>query len=401
MKLKKANWPYALLAHALFLQLGTFVVRPAATYRAIELGVNPGVIGLIASSFAFLPLFAAVLIGRASDRGKNSAILLTGSVTLIVTGVGFIFYAHSIFALVILNLLLGLGHLMSVIGQQSKVAQGERATLDSAFGLYTFAGSLGQTLGPASIILFGGRCIITNTRDLFIFSLMSSIILFAITVQLSRKSANEPGEIIESKKVSLLASYQQIEPGAKKGVSGALLISLVVIGSVDVLSVYLPVLGLDRNISAATIGVLLSTRSIATVLSRFYLGPLSLKYGRNRLLISSVATSALFMGSLLLALPLWITGVLLFCLGFALGIGQPLTMTIITLAVPTHSRGTWLALRLTANRVGQSVLPASIGLCSAIAGVTGVFAANALVLGATALTSGYLMPRRDEKFEAL
>lgn len=401
MKLKKANWPYALLAHALFLQLGTFVVRPAATYRAIELGVNPGVIGLIASSFAFLPLFAAVLIGRASDRGKNSAILLTGAVILIVTGVGFIFYAHSIFALVILNLLLGLGHLMSVIGQQSKVAQGERATLDSAFGLYTFAGSLGQTLGPASIILFGGRSIIPNTRDLFIFSLMASIILFAITLQLGRKSANEPGEVIEGKKVSLLASYQQIEPGAKKGVSGALLISLVVIGSVDVLSVYLPVLGLDRNIPAATIGVLLSTRSIATVLSRFYLGPLSLKYGRNRLLISSVATSALFMGFLLLALPLWITGVLLFCLGFALGIGQPLTMTIITLAVPSHSRGTWLALRLTANRVGQSVLPASIGLCSAVAGVAGVFVANALVLGATAITSGYLMPRRDEKFEVL
>ena len=94
MKLQKPIWPYALLAHALFLQLGTFVVRPAATYRAIELGVNPGVIGLIASSFAFLPLFAAVLIGRASDRGKNSAILLVGSVILIFTGVGFIFYAY-------------------------------------------------------------------------------------------------------------------------------------------------------------------------------------------------------------------------------------------------------------------------------------------------------------------
>ena len=397
MKLQKPIWPYALLAHALFLQLGTFVVRPAATYRAIELGVNPGVIGLIASSFAFLPLFAAVLIGRASDRGKNSAILLVGSVILIFTGVGFIFYAYSIFSLIILNLLLGLGHLMSVIGQQSKVAQGERATLDSAFGLYTFAGSLGQTLGPASIILFGGRSIIPNTKDLFIFYLMASIILFVITLQLIRNSASNASEVLEGKKVSLFSSYQQIEPGAKKGVSGALLISLVVIGSVDVLSVYLPVLGLDRKIPAATIGVLLSVRSIATVLSRFYLGPLSLKYGRNRLLITSVATSALFMGSLVFALPLWITGVLLFCLGFALGIGQPLTMTIITLAVPSHSRGTWLAMRLTANRVGQSVLPASIGLCSAIAGVTGVFTANALVLGATALTSGYLMPRRDEQ----
>ena len=84
----------------------------------------------------------------------------------------------------------------------------------------------------------------------------------------------------------------------------------------------------------------------------------------------------------------------LFCLGFALGIGQPLTMTIITIAVPSHTRGTWLALRLSANRVGQTVLPATIGLCSAVAGVSGVFGANALVLGCTAIISGYLMPRK-------
>jgi len=400
MKLRKPDWPYALLAHALFLQLGTFVVRPATTYRAIELGVHPGVIGLIASSFAFLPLFVAVFIGRASDRGNNSAILLIGSAIMIISGVGFIFYAHSVISLIILNLLLGLGHLTSVIGQQSKVAQGNNPNLDSAFGLYTFAGSIGQTLGPASIIVFGGHSIIPNTHDLFIFYFVVTIIVLLITLKLGQKSGST--EIHASgKRISLSASYEEIAPDAKKGVSAALLISLVVIGSIDVLSVYLPVLGLSRKIPAATIGVLLSVRSIATVLSRFYLGPLSLKYGRNRLLITSVATSALFIGSLIISLPLWMTGLFLFCLGFTLGIGQPLTMTIITLAVPSHSRGTWLALRLSANRVGQTVLLASIGLCSAIAGISGVFAANALVLGTTAVASGYLLPKSDAQGEPL
>ncbi|MSY48925.1 MAG: MFS transporter, partial [Actinobacteria bacterium] len=163
MMFKKPDWPYTLLAHALFLQLATFVVRPAASYRAIELGVNPGLIGLIAASFAFLPLFAAVVIGRASDSGHNSAILIIGSTILIVAGFGFILFAHSVISLIILNLLLGLGHLMSVIGQQSKVAQGDNSTLDSAFGLYTFAGSVGQTLGPVLIVIFGGDRIIPDT----------------------------------------------------------------------------------------------------------------------------------------------------------------------------------------------------------------------------------------------
>lgn len=394
VKLKKPDWPYTLLAHALFLQLATFVVRPAASYRAIELGVNPGLIGLIAASFAFLPLFAAVVIGRASDSGHNSAILIIGSTILIVTGFGFIFFAHSVISLIILNLLLGLGHLLSVIGQQSKVAQGDNSTLDSAFGLYTFAGSVGQTLGPVLIVIFGGDRIIPDTGQLFVFYLMASVILLGITLSLSKQKGAVKMVIGNGERASLYSSYGQIEPSARKNLSGALLISLVVIGSVDVLAVYLPVLGLNRNIPAATIGVLLSVRSIATVLSRFYLGPLSIKFGRNRLMVGSVTASALFTASLVIHMPLWLMSVSLFCLGFALGIGQPLTMTIITIAVPSHTRGTWLALRLSANRVGQTVLPATIGLCSAVAGVSGVFGANALVLGCTAIISGYLMPRK-------
>ena len=116
MKLKKPDWPYTLLAHALFLQLATFVVRPAASYRAIELGVNPGLIDLIAESFAFIPLFAVAISGRASDSGHNSAILIIGSTILIVAGFGFILFAHSLISLIIINLILRLGHLMSVIG---------------------------------------------------------------------------------------------------------------------------------------------------------------------------------------------------------------------------------------------------------------------------------------------
>lgn len=128
--------------------------------------------------------------------------------------------------------------------------------------------------------------------------------------------------------------------------------------------------------------------------SRFYLGPLVAKFGRNELIIGSVALAGMFTASLVIAMPIWLTGIALLFLGFTLGIGQPLTMTIITLGVPSNTRGTWLAMRLSANRVGQSVLPASIGLCTAIAGVSGVFGATAIALGAVAASSAYLLPRK-------
>lgn len=394
MKLNKPAWPLLLLTHALFLQLATFVVRPAASYRALELGINPGLIGLVASSFAFLPLFVAVFIGRASDSGHNSEILISGSLILVIAGFGLIYAANSIGSLILWNVLLGLGNLMSVIGQQNRVAQGDASKLDSAFGLYTFAGSLGQTLGPTLIIIFGGSSLIPNTKELFSFYFVASIILLIITILLIREKLAE-NRVAEAKMhKSILSTFRSAEPRTRKTLLSAMLVSLTVIGSVDLIGIYLPVLGLDRKISASTIGALLSIRAIATMFSRFYLGPLVAKFGRNELIIGSVALAGMFTASLVIAMPIWLTGIALLFLGFTLGIGQPLTMTIITLGVPSNTRGTWLAMRLSANRVGQSVLPASIGLCTAIAGVSGVFGATAIALGAVAASSAYLLPRK-------
>src|SRR5699024_11928334 len=54
--------------------------------------------------------------------------------------------------------------------------------------------------------------------------------------------------------------------------------------------------------------------------------------------------------------------------GCTLGLGQPLTMTMITQAVPRTWRSPALALRLMGNRIGQVVLPIA---ASAVAGPIG------------------------------
>ena len=54
--------------------------------------------------------------------------------------------------------------------------------------------------------------------------------------------------------------------------------------------------------------------------------------------------------------------------GFTLGVGQPMTMTMISQAVPRSWRGTALALRLMGNRIGQVVLPIA---ASVVAGPIG------------------------------
>jgi hypothetical protein len=70
--------------------------------------------------------------------------------------------------------------------------------------------------------------------------------------------------------------------------------------------------------------------------------------------------------------------------GYALGIVQPLTMTVVSLAAPPGTRGTWLAARITANRLGQAVIPPAVGLLAAGMGSAGVFTAAGVLLGASA-----------------
>jgi sugar phosphate permease len=65
--------------------------------------------------------------------------------------------------------------------------------------------------------------------------------------------------------------------------------------------------------------------------------------------------------------------VVLVVAGFFLGIGQPLTMSLIVQAVPDDARGTALAIRLFGNRIGQVATPPVAGLVAGAAGIATAF----------------------------
>ncbi|WP_028278889.1 MFS transporter [Arthrobacter sp. H5] len=370
------NWPWVLLFHALFLQLAAYIVRPAAAYRALELGLEPAFLGLIAASFAIVPLFVAVLVGRATDAGREPVVLAIGAVLMVAAGMGLFLWSSSLGLLLFWNVVLGLGHLMGVIGQQSRVARGNPTKLDSAFGLYTFAGSAGQALGPLFIIAFGGDQIVPDTRALFGACTVSSVLMLILTAVLIRRTSGD-GPAGPARPASLKQAIAGTGPEARRQLMGAMLVSMMVLGAVDLIAVYLPALGVERGIPAAAVGLLLTVRAVTTMASRLFLGSMVARFGRAELIVASTALSALNVGLLALPLPVPAMGAVLALAGVALGIGQPLTMTVISLASPPGTRGTWLALRLSANRFGQSAIPAGVGLVAAAAGVGGVFAATA------------------------
>jgi MFS family permease len=164
----------------------------------------------------------------------------------------------------------------------------------------------------------------------------------------------------------------------------AMLASLTVLATMDVMTVYLPALGEERGLSVATVGALLAVRAGASMTSRLLMGRLIRFVGRDRLLIGSLGVAAVAVISLPF-LPLPLAFVAMAVAGMTLGIGQPMTMSWVAARATEAARGTAMSLRLLGNRVGQVVIPLAAGSVAAVAGTAGVLAAAGLTVAFSAV----------------
>lgn len=370
----------ALLLHSALIQAVTFLVRPAATYRALELDVPGFALGLLAASYAVFPLLLAVPTGELVDRLGERLLMAIGSGVVLACSAFLLFWGSSIAALVIGTAFLGAGQLACVVGQQAVVANNAASSrMDSAFGYLTFAASLGQALGPLAISLVGGSSVQPDTHLIFLLAVCMSAVLFLDTFLVSAEvsgGSRKAGDASAAKgsAIALLKT---------PGVARALATSATVLAVVDLTMVYLPALGTDRGLTAATVGAMLTVRAVFSMVSRLLLGRVSMRIGRMRLLVTSLALSTAALAAAAVPMPAWLLFVVMAVLGLGLGIGQPLTMSWLSAQAPAGQRGRALALRLAGNRVGQVVLPSAIGIVAAGLGAAGVFLASAVVVGGT------------------
>ncbi|SOD99326.1 MFS transporter [Blastococcus haudaquaticus] len=362
-----------LLLHSTLTQVVTFVLRPTSAYRALELDVPAAWLGALTASFAVVPLLLAIPSGQATDRFGERRVMLVGAVLMALSGAVFWTERGGAAGLVLGSVVLGTGHLLSVVGQQAAVANtAGPGRFDTAFGHYTFAASLGQAAGPALITVIGGSGELPDTTPIFATATALGLLLVVCTLFLRMPARDHSGSATETGGMGTLIRL----PGLLR----ALLISCVVLAAVDITLVYLPALGADRGLAAAFIGVLLTLRAVSSMTSRFFLGHLVRLVGRRRLMIVSVAMSAVSMAALAAPAPPAVMAALVVVLGLGLGVGQPLTMSWLAETAPAGLRGRAMSLRLTGNRLGQVLIPSAVGLVAAGVGAAGVLAATAAAL---------------------
>lgn len=377
---------WVLLAHAMLTQVVTFVVRPAVSYRALELGVPASWLGALSASFAFMPLVLALPAGHVVDRLGERRVVVAGGLLMCSAGAVFLLFG-GVYGLVAGNLVLGTGHLCAVVGQQSLVANTTKSSrMDTAFGYYTFATSLGQAIGPVLIAVFGGTRALPTTTPIFQGATGISVLLLACSVALRSGAPAYSGETDSRAGVVSVLRL----PGLPR----ILITSCVVLAAVDISLVYLPALGTERGIASGLIGALLGLRAVASMISRLFLGTVTRWLGRRRLLMISGGTAALALSVVAAPVPMWLLVLSVAVLGIGLGVGQPLTMSWLAESSPPGLRGRAMSLRLTGNRLGQILVPGTVGLVAAGLGAAGVLWVTAAGLAWVGFTARKLSSAR-------
>lgn len=360
-----------LLVHAVTVQIISYAMRPAISYGLLEIGGGGGWIGVATAAFAVPPLILAVPAGRLADRLGERVPLVMGGLSFLAACLLALFAGGAIWGLVLATALLGLGVLFSVVGEQTWVMRDAgRGRLDNVFGLYTFATSSGQMLGPL-LLMQPGRQDSPELAPVMIACLCVAAacfgLSFAVRPTLERGGSPAPAERMLPEAWRLLR---------RRGVPQALIASSLTLTSLDILLVYLPLLAQERMLAPAVLAVLLTVRGLATMGSRLLLGLLTSRFGRRRVLIWATAGAALAMIACAAPVPVW--ALLLACAvyGFAAGAVQPLTMSWMTLVTPREIRGVGASMRLVGNRAGQTAIPLAVAGLSVVSGAAAVFIAT-------------------------
>lgn len=371
-------WAKPLLLSSTLTQATIYVLRPMMTYRAIELHANSAQIGLIAALYALFPVLLALQFGTWVGKIGEAKFIVYGTLAMLTTSAGLIF-ANSLVALGIAAAASGVAHLACMVGGQSMVAlRAPSEGLDRYFGFYTFSASLGHMLGPiaASIVAGSNGTLPKSTSNAFLLGVVLTIIALAPVI---RWYSEKPSAVAHNEG-TYKAAINLIK---RPGIFAAIYISLAISSAADVLVVFLPLFGNENNFSPYAIGAILAIRAGTTMLSRFFLGRLSERFTTFQLLWWSTIISVVSCAAMAFAHTPLSLGAIVFIAGFSLGVGQPLTMSLVSQKTESSERALAVSARLMGNRFGQFIVPAAAGAAAAASGAGAVFIGLAVLLGSS------------------
>ncbi len=341
---------------------------------ALYLEPSPFAFGIVIGARSFLPFLFSIHGGVLMDRlGARQVMLFFAAIGLIVP---ILFpLLPWIWVAGILNLLLGLTSTMNWVGAQTLVGHVMRGNPSFAWQR-SFCNRLGHLVFP---VLAGATWDLFGPWGGFGVTLLAAVLFMIAALMLPRRNG-KPKEGDDARPFRLRDMVPRLEDYTRTfTLLGIPLVAVAVTGSVLNIaggaiqgSFYIAYMR-EIGLTGTLIGVIFAALHLSGLAGTAGVTPLARRTGDVWLLNATVvgAIAAITITPLLAAfLPLLAVS---FIRGFMVGVSQPLMIMIPSKSVPPGSQGAVVGLRISLNRLMQTVLPPIMGGVVTLVGLESSF----------------------------
>jgi len=359
--------------------------RMTTTLFALELGASEFTVGVLMSLFALLPTFLSVSAGRLIDRtGPLRPLEVSMGTLALAAALPFAF--PSLVTLYFSTSLLGVSFMYVHIAMNSVFgAHGSPEQRAVNFSWLALGFSISNSIGP----LVAGYAIdgLGHARAFAVLAVFPAIALALLWVR--KEPLPRPEHVPLAKRAGVLELLRI--PGLRQ----TFWVSLLLATGWDLYTFIVPLYGARIGLSAAAIGVILSTFALATFTVRLAMPVLIKQLKQWVIIFAALAIS----GSCYLLFPFAQSVppllVLSFVLGLGLGSAQPVIMSLLYAASPPGRQGEAVGLRTSLLNGSHTLIPLASGAASTAVGMAPVF-----WLLAVGLLGGAWFARRQVKSSA-
>jgi MFS family permease len=338
-------------------------MRMASPLLALREGYSEAAVGVLLALYALTQVFLALPAGRYADRhGLKRPV--GWSVAFATLGAGAA-VAFPVFPVLCASALLTGGATgAAVIALQRHVGRAAQTPtqLKQVFSWLAIGPAFSNFLGP-----FVAGLVIDHAGFRWAFFVMAALPLVAWAFIRGAHEAALPDASTHAKPGRAWDLLR--EPLFRR----LLLVNWFLSSAWDVHTFVVPVLGHERGLSASVIGTILGAFAMAAALVRVVLPVLAARVREWVLVVvAMIATSAIyavypFMHT---AITMGICSVLL---GVALGMVQPMIMSMLHQITPHHRHGEAVGMRLMVINASSVAMPMLFGAAGAVVGISAVF----------------------------
>ncbi|HSA89687.1 MAG TPA: MFS transporter [Burkholderiales bacterium] len=337
--------------------------RMTTVLFALELGASEAAVGVLMSLFALLPMLLSVSAGRLIDRvGPRRPLAVSFAVLAAAAALPFAF--PRLETLYLSTTLAGVSFMYvhiamnSVFGAHGSPEQ--RALNFSWLALgFAISNSIGPLVAGYAIDGFG------HAPAFLVLSLFP--VLGLILLWRRKRPLPRPEQAPLATRTGVLDLLRI--PGLRH----TFWVSLLLASGWDLFTFLIPLYGARLGISAAAIGVILSTFALATLTVRIAM-PVLIKKLRQWVIIFAalgISGTCYLLFPFAQAVPLLM--LLSFVLGLGLGAAQPVIMSLLYAASPPGRQGEAVGVRTSLLNGSHTLIPLASGAASSAVGMAPVF----------------------------